>query len=200
MDHSGHPDTENRWDPESAYRRERSSSVRLIAFILLVAAVGAVLLFWTQKKRANAGDVDLNASMSFAQADKKMQDAGYVSFGNPETFGNTTVQYYGTSPRVFGMGADVSALDVTDGNGGMVRICHFFTEDNSWTDQVFSMDNPGEVFRYMKQNLVGIYGEPEFVQESTGISYLCWARGGGSRVILGYLQDCMPALYYVYSR
>ena len=180
-----------RWDPESAYAK--SGSRRLIAFILAVIILGAAAIWIMQSRQETLGEVELNASMRFEEADRKMQQAGYVPVFKAEKHGNTTTRYYEGRP-VLGRMPAFTVLEHTEGETGGFRIFHSFEDERG-----SSAENPGPVYRHLKKELTALLGEPETRTDITG-TYLVWSRKNSSRVLLGYMADGMPMLYFLYEK
>ena len=52
-------------------------------------------------------------------------------------------------------------------------------------------------YLHLKKELTALLGEPETRTDITG-TYLVWSRKNSSRVLLGYMADGMPMLYFLY--
>ena len=179
-----------RWDPESAYAK--SGSRRLIAFILVVVALGAAAIWFLQGRQESLGIVELKASMRFEEADRKMQQAGYIPVFKAEKHGNITARYYEGRP-VLGQVPAFTVLEHIEGTEGGFRIGHSF-EDEAGS----SAEKPGPVYLHLKKELTALLGEPETRTEITG-PYLAWSRKNSGEVLLGYMADGIPMLYFLYD-
>ena len=178
-----------RWDPESAYAK--SGSRRLIAFILLVIAAGAAAILYFQNKQQNFGEVELNPSMRFEEADRKMQEAGYIPVFKAEKHGSITTRYY-EGRSVLGQVPAFTVLEHVEGKEGGFRVGHSF-EDAEGS----SSENPGQVYLHLEKELAALFGGPETRTEATG-PYLVWPRKNSGPVLLGYMADGIPMLYFIY--
>ena len=189
MDGQKQQEEDYRWDPESAYAK--SGSRRLIAFILLVIAAGAAAILYFQNRQQRFGEVELNPSMRFEEADRKMQEAGYIPVFKAEKHGNTITRYY-EGRSVLGLVPAFTVLEHMEGKEGGFRVGH------SFEDAVGSAsENPGQVYLHLKKELTALFGEPETRTEATG-SYLVWSRKTSGPVLLGYIADGIPMLYFIY--
>ena len=180
-----------RWDPESAYAK--SGSRRLIAFILAVIILGAAAIWIMQSRQETLGEVELNASMRFEEADRKMQEAGYRPVFRAEKHGNITSRYY-EGKSVLGLLPAFSVLEYIDGEESGFRIGHSFEDEKG-----SSAEKPGKVYLHLKKELTALLGEPETRSDVTG-SYLAWPRKNSREVLLWYMADGMPMLYFLYEK
>ena len=69
------------WDPETAYRESRAGNLRLLIAILVIIVVGAAWISGILAHQKRTGEVALNASMTFEEADKLLRDSGYNPMG-----------------------------------------------------------------------------------------------------------------------
>ena len=181
------------WDPEKAYARERRGRLRLLLFILLVIAAGAVWILSVQQDTGSMGDVPLKGSMTFEEADQKMREAGYEPYGAARYQGNIQSQEYGER-EVCGCSSFLSVLEAEEGKDGGLRIGHAFLEQAG-----HSSENPGEIYNRLKKELTKRMGTPKTVEEA-GTSYCQWNRSDRSCAILGYLWESYPVLFFIYPR
>jgi hypothetical protein len=181
------------WDPEKLYAREKNSTRRLIAFILFVLALGAAALLLWSRQRAEAGDVALSSSMSFEEADRKMQEAGFSPLSETQ-YGAASVSREYDSPRIFGQYAVFSLLEEESGTDGGFRVTHVFREEIG-----SSVRHPGSVYSALKQGLIRLHGEPDSSSEAQ-FPYLRWDREDSSVIYLTWFSDDLPVLCYLYPR
>ena len=186
------PAEEAKWDPESAYNK--SGSFRLIAFILLVLVFGAAALFLARGKQEDPGFIDLDPSMTFEQADRKMLDSGYDPESEIYRFGTMQYRYYCNGPAVFRFVPASTALEhVDDKDGGGLGLIHSFAESGDT-----SYDHPGEVFLTLKDRLTGALGEPDAHTDGRE-PFLYWVVNDHVSALLGYMAESVPTLYYHYA-
>ena len=189
MDNQNRQEDDYRWDPESAYAK--SGSRRLIAFIIAVIVLGAAAIWYLQNQQPNLGEVELKSSMRFEEADRKMQEAGYRPVFRAEKHGNITSRYY-EGKSVLGLLPAFSVLEYIDGEESRFRIGHSFEDEKG-----SSAEKPGKVYLHLKKELTALLGEPETRSDVTG-SYLAWPRKNSREVLLWYMADGMPMLYFLY--
>ena len=139
--------TENQiWDPETAYRESRAGNLRLLIAILVIIVVGAAWISGILAHQKRTGEVALNASMTFEEADRLLRDSGFNPMGLSYRNGKKVLQTY-DSRAVFSCLPAYSMLENNEENNQRIlRLDHVFEEDGK-----HSMADPGEVFRKLKE-------------------------------------------------
>lgn len=186
--------TENQtWDPETAYRESRAGNLRLLIAILLIIAVGAAWISGILAHQKRTGEVALNASMTFEEADRLLRDSGYNPMGLSYRNGKKVLQTY-DSRALFSCLPAYSMLENNEENNQRIlRLDHVFEEDGK-----HSMADPGEVFRKLKEGLTKQHGVPEEKSDAAD-KYLQWERKDNGLILLGYLSPSMPVLCYIWT-
>ena len=105
--------------------------------------------------------------------------------------GNITSRYY-EGKSVLGLLPAFSVLEYIDGEESEFRIGHSFEDEKG-----SSAEKPGKVYLHLKKELTALLGEPETRSDVTG-SYLAWPRKNSREVLLWYMADGMPMLYFLY--
>lgn len=181
------------WDPERAYRESRSGNLRLLIALLVIIAIGAAWITGILAHQKRTGEVKLNASMTFEDADRLLRDSGYNPMGLSFRKGNKAIQTY-DSRRVFSCLPVYSMLESEEENNEkMLRLDHVFMEDGK-----HSMADPGEICRTLRENLTKLHGAPEEKFDSDG-KYLQWKTKDNGRILLGYMDQSMPVLCYIWT-
>lgn len=181
------------WEPEEAYREARSANLRLLIVILLIIAAGTAWIMGIMVHQKRTGEVLLNASMTFEEADRHLRNVGYDPMGLSYRNGKKSLQTY-NSRWIFDCLPAYSMLETNEENNEkMLRLDHVFQEDGK-----HSMADPGEVFLKLKGDLSKQYGAPEEKSDATD-KYLQWKRKDNGLILLGYLGQSMPALCYIWS-
>lgn len=181
------------WEPEEAYREARSANLRLLIVILLIIAAGTAWIMGIMVHQKRTGEVLLNASMTFEEADKLLRDSGYNPMGLSYRNGKKVLQTY-DSRAVFSCLPAYSMLENNEENNQRIlRLDHVFEEDGK-----HSMADPGEVFRKLKEGLTKQHGVPEEKADATD-KYLQWERKDNGLILLGYLSPSMPVLCYIWT-
>ncbi len=186
--------TENQiWDPETAYRESRAGNLRLLIAILVIIAIGAVWISGILTHQKRTGEVALNASMTFEEADRLLRDSGFNPMGLSYRNGKKSLQTY-DSRAIFSCLPAYSMLESTEENNEkLLRLDHVFEENGK-----HSMADPGEVCRKLREELTKLHGAPEEKSDATD-KYLQWKRKDNSLVLLGYMSQSMPVLCYIWT-
>ena len=181
------------WDPEKAYRQAGAGTFRLIAVILVILAFGGIWIMGALENQKKTGEVALNTSMAFEEADSLLLDSGYTPLGRIHRSGSSTIRSY-DSRILFGCLPAYSTLDTAEGKAeNWIRLSHIFEEGGT-----HSLADPGDICRKLTDSLTGIYGAPEELN-STGDKYLQWKRKDQGIVLLGYMADSNLILCYVWT-
>ena len=181
------------WDPERAYRESRSGNLRLLIAILVIIVIGAAWITGILAHQKRTGEVNLNASMTFEEADRQLRNAGYNPMGLIYRNGKKAIQTYDSRP-VFSCLPAYSMLEsAEENNEKMLRLDHVFQEDGK-----HSMADPGEICRTLRQDLTKLHGAPEEKYDSDG-KYLQWKAKDNGRILLGYIDQSMPVLCYIWT-
>lgn len=180
------------WDPVKADRQARLSNLRLIAVILVIIALGGAWILGSAEYKKRTGEVELNAFMTFEEADKQLLEAGYYPMGESYRGRNRVIRTY-EGRKVFGLMPVYSALETEEGNGRRLRLSHLFEESGR-----HAMADQGEICRQLKKELTRRYGTPEEKNDVEG-KYWQWNRGDHGLVMLGYMMESMPVLCYVWT-
>ena len=188
------PDIENAvWDPEESYQQARSSGLRLLTVILLIIAAGAACLYLSLEHKKKTGEAELRASMSFEEADRTLQQSGYIPLDRIRRNGSQTYRTY-DSRILFGCVPAYSMLVAEEQESEkQLQLTHVFEESGK-----HGMADPGEIFLKLKEELTKLYGTPE-EQRGDSVKYWQWRRKDGSLILLGYVAQSMPLLYYLWT-
>lgn len=179
------------WNPEEAYRTSRAGGIRLLLLILLIAAIGAFFIF--RQNRQPADDLVLEASTSFEEADEILRDAGWRPTGEIKRNGDETVCFY-EGRSVFGCEAVYASLqERRTGRGRELRLGYFFEESEK-----SGMADPGPVFLRLRDSLNKLYGSPE-EPGSGSTRYLQWQQSKEGTIVLGYMMQSEPVLFYTWT-
>ena len=183
----------SRWDPEQADRQARLSNFRLLAIILLIAALGGAWLMLSAAYQKKTGEVQLNASMTFEEADRALLDAGFRPMSESHRQGNTAFRTY-DSREVFGFMPVYSTLE-TSGHESekWLRLSHVFEESGN-----HAAADPGEICRKLTEDLTRQYGSPKEISNA-GEKYWQWEREDRSVISLGYIMQSVPMLSYLWT-
>ena len=179
--------------------RAGSSSVKKI--IRVVIALFLIGLLWKVFVRTAAnpgplpnlpGLVVLERTDTLGEADKKMQEAGFIPAGEARSDEKAQIQSY-LGVEIFEHQAIVSTLGITEGSPRNVQIIHFFTEPNGGT-----MENPGEVFTDLRNKLTEALGKEPTELKVEGSSAWTWELNRQVNAFLSYYPGGIPILTYAY--
>ena len=173
--------------------RRRNKIIRVVIALLLMLVLLKVFAYDTTEKSKLLlpGDAKLSSSMSFEEADRKMQEAGFVPFTEVFEDADGSFRWY-KGVDIYGYTPYFSAIGIADSTKHWSQIVHFFQEPES-----ADMKNPGKIITDIKEKLT----------ESIGIAPIwnseaeCWEWEPkyGFKVILYYsVPNDMAALTYGY--
>lgn len=173
---------------------EKKNVIRILVIVLIVGAIAYGFGLWKENQRGPAlpGEVILKGDMDIAEADKLLQEAGYI----PEDEVKTNDRYYKLyykSSEVFGYTTVRSALAVDKtGSQGMYFI-HCFEDDSEENNA----DNPGEKFKAIYTILTKQIDEyPKMVSSSD--KAWTWSLNRKTKVHMLYTSDGVFVVEYHY--
>ena len=142
------------WDPEKAYRQAGAGTFRLIAVILVILFFGGIWIMGALENQKKTGEVALNTSMAFEEADSLLLDSGYTPLGRIHRSGSSTIRSY-DSRILFGCLPAYSTLDTAEGKAeNWIRLSHIFEEGGT-----HSLADPGDICRFRRCNILKINDE-----------------------------------------
>ena len=176
--------------------RRKNIIIRIVITLLLTIFLWKVFVFIVSDKNEILlpGDAKLNGSMNFEEADRKMQEAGFVPFS--EIFENTDGPYrWYKGVDIYGHTPYFSAMGVAENNKQQwAQIIHFFQEPES-TD----MKNPGKIITDIKEKLTESIGMAPTWNDESGAKCWEWELTIGLKVVLFYsVPNDLAALTYGY--
>lgn len=183
----------SRWDPEQADRQARLSNLRLLAIIVLIAGLGVAWYLASSAYQKRTGEVQLNASMTFEEADRALLEAGFRPMSESRRQGNTSFRTY-DSREVFGFMPVYSTLETSGRESEKwLRLSHVFEESGN-----HAAADPGEICRNLIEDLTRQYGTPKEINSVAGKSWQ-WERQDRSVISLGYIMQSVPMLSYLWT-
>ena len=144
------------------------------------------------------GLIDLQKAENYEQADKALQDAGFLPLQDKQNpipqitmraFRPKVAEIFGQTP------AYCMLMSIQDAEPGPVTTAYYFREPAGGT-----FENPGEVFTAIRDELKkSLKKEPEeTVQE--GLPALLWPLNKNVAAVLSYAGDGAPGLMYIFAR
>ena len=144
------------------------------------------------------GLIDLQKAENYEQADKALQDAGFLPLQDKQNpipqitmraFRPKVTEIFGQTP------AYCMLMSIQDTEPGPVTTAYYFREPAGGT-----FENPGEVFTAIRDGLnASLKKKPEeSVQD--GMPALIWQLNKNAAAALFYSQDGTPMLTYMFSR
>ena len=144
------------------------------------------------------GLIDLQKAESYEQADKALQDAGFLPLQDKQNpipqitmraFRPKVAEIFGQTP------AYCMLLSIQDAEPGPVTTAYYFREPAGGT-----FENPGEVFTAIRDGLKGLLKkEPEETVQD-GLPALLWPLNKNVAAVLSYAGDGAPGLMYIFAR
>ena len=144
------------------------------------------------------GLIDLQKAENYEQADKALQDAGFLPLLDKQTpipqitmrmFKPKVTEIFGQTP------AYCMLLSIQDTEPGPVTTAYYFREPAGGT-----FENPGEVFTAIRDGLKGLLKkEPEEMVQD-GLPALLWPLNKNVAAVLSYAGDGAPGLMYIFAR
>ena len=126
--------------------------------------------------------------MSFEEADRKVQEAGYIPKEEAVRDGDIDSRNY-LGSEIFGyktMGSTLISY------GKIVILGHYFTEES----EEYNTDNPGPVFNDIRQELTDKIGKAP----KLGDVYYYWELDDKTTVELCYVINGLVSVGYVYAK
>lgn len=144
------------------------------------------------------GLIDLQKAENYEQADKALQDAGFLPLQDKQNpipqitmraFQPKVTEIFGQAP------AYCMLLSVQDSEPGPVTTAYYFREPAGGT-----FENPGEVFTAIRDGLKGLLKkEPEETVQD-GLPALLWQLNKNVAAGLSYAGDGAPVLMYIFAK
>ena len=144
------------------------------------------------------GLIDLQKAENYEQADKALQDAGFLPLQDKQNpipqitmraFQPKVTEIFGQTP------AYCMLLSVQDAEPGPVTTAYYFREPAGGT-----FENPGEVFTAIRDELKkSLKKEPEETVQD-GLPALLWPLNKNVAAVLSYAGDGAPGFMYIFAK
>ena len=144
------------------------------------------------------GLIDLQKAENYEQADKALQDAGFLPLQDKQNpipqitmraFRPKVTEIFGQTP------AYCMLMSIQDAEPGPVTTAYYFREPAGGT-----FENPGEVFTAIRDELKkSLKKEPEETVQ-VGLPALLWPLNKNVAAVLSYAGDGAPGLMYIFAR
>lgn len=183
----------DKFEEQRLYERDGSDNKRIFIIygvVLLVCAALWGLSAWNEARHVPElpGEVVLKGKMSFEEADRKVQEAGYIPKEDTVREEKIESRNY-LSSEVFGyktMGSTLISY------GKIVILGHYFTEES----EEYNTDNPGPVFTDIRQELTDKIGK----EPKLGDIYYYWELDDKTTVQLFYVMNGFLSVGYTYAK
>ena len=191
--------TDEKWY-KNEYEMDIKRVLRILMIIIIVGGVGWGIGAWMEARHVPAlpGEVILKGNMSFEEADRKVQEAGYIPRGemSQDEEGDYGQAY--ESSEAFGYKTKGSVLGVKE-SGGYRYVLFFLYFDES--SEEYNADNPGKVFNDILNELTGKIGEDPVIKNETSFGNRWdWNLKGKTTVSLCYAADGVVCVSYCYAK
>lgn len=144
------------------------------------------------------GLIDLQKAENYEQADKALQDAGFLPLQDKQNpipqitmraFRPKVAEIFGQTP------AYCMLMSIQDAEPGPVTTAYYFREPAGGT-----FENPGEVFTAIRDGLnASLKKKPEETVQD-GLPALLWPLNKNVAAVLSYAGDGAPGLMYIFAR